>query len=291
MGFHEDLLTVVTPSTSLHDVVTYFDGKTQSILDRYGPGPRVHYHTGLVDNPPLPGASILDLRRLLVAAQERILWYAANVWQASHTLTGEVLDVGCGLGGGAIFWAQQFNALVTAVTCVPSHADLVEVFAAQAGVESRVRALLCDALEVPGENCFDAAVAIDSSGYLDRYEWFRRVASLLRPGGRVFIIDCFLGRSEYEKQFNRHWHTSIGTIDQYLAAARDAGLRNDRIDDISQGTEHFWTTTLELIKAEARENKLSEQARLRHEASSHAHALVRQGLRDRGLLYALMSFS
>jgi hypothetical protein len=46
---------------------------------------------------------------------------------------------------------------------------------------------------VAGENCFDAAVAIDSSAYLVRKEWFRLLKSLLRPGGRVFNIDCCLG--------------------------------------------------------------------------------------------------
>jgi tocopherol O-methyltransferase len=291
-GLHEYLRTkVVTAPPSLQDVAAYFDRKTHSILNRYGPGPRVHYHTGLVDNPPPPGTSIPDLRRRLVAAQERILWHAATVWHASSTLTGEVLDVGCGLGGGSIFWAQQFGALVTAVTCVPSHVDLVGRFAAEAGVRSQVCALLCDALEVPGENRFDAAVAIDSSGYLDRKEWFRRLASLLRPGGRVFIVDCFLGRPEYEEQFNLHWHTCIGTIDEYLIAAREAGLRSDLIHDISHRTEHFWTTTLELIQAERQEKQLSEFDRIQQEASLNAHALVREGLCNGGLSYALMSFS
>jgi tocopherol O-methyltransferase len=291
-GLSDDLLTEVVPaSASLHDVVAYFERKTQSILDRYGPGPRVHYHTGLIDNPPPPGASIVDLRQRLVAGQERILWHAAKVWQASASLSGEVLDVGCGLGGGAIFWAQQFGALVTAVTCVPSHVDLVERFASEAGVKSQVHAMLCDALQVPGENRFDAVVAIDSSGYLNRNGWFQRLASLLRPRGRAFIIDCFLGRSEYEKRFNRHWQTCIGTIDEYLAASREAGLRSDSVHDISHRTEHFWTTTLELIKAETQGKKLSQSDRIRQEASLNAHALVREGLCDGGLSYALMSFS
>ena len=281
----------VKSSATTSDVAAYFERKTQSILTRYGPGPRVHYHTGLLDDPPPLGASIPDLRRLLVAAQERILWYAAKVWDARSTLTGDVLDVGCGLGGGAIFWASEFSAQVTAVTCAPSHVEWVARFALQAGVKSQIRPLLCDALEVPGESGFDAAVAIDSSGYLPRREWFRHLASLLRPGGRVFIIDCFLARPEYEEQFNLYWHTSIGTIEEYLAAAREAGLRNDLIEDISHRTKHFWTATIALIKAEAHKSKLGHTETSRHEASLRVHALVRQGLSEGGLSYALMSFS
>ena len=94
---------------------------------------------------------------------------------------------------------------MTALTCVPSHADLVSTFAAEAGVASQVEPLVCDAVEAPGENRFDAAVAVDSSGYLRRHDWLHRMSSLLRPGGSVFIIDCFLEDPKYADLFNSHW--------------------------------------------------------------------------------------
>ena len=281
---------VVTSYT--RDVQKYFDTKTQAILRRYGPGPRVHYHTGLVDDPPPPITSAQILRGRLVAAQERILCHAAETWDASSALSGDVLDVGCGLGGGAIFWAQEFGAQVTAVTCVPSHVDWVTRFAVEAGVEGRVRPLLCDAVEIPGENRFDAAVAVDSSGYLDRETWFRRLSALLRPSGQVFIIDCFLERPDKENKenFDSYWHTRIGTINEYLAAARAAGLTLRSVENISHRTVHFWTTTLALIQVEA-ESDLSPAASARQHASLRAHALVQKGLADGGLCYAMLSFS
>ena len=42
----------MTACATLHDVTAYFQGKTEAILKRYGPGPRVHYHTGVMDAPP-----------------------------------------------------------------------------------------------------------------------------------------------------------------------------------------------------------------------------------------------
>jgi tocopherol O-methyltransferase len=280
----------VTLHATIHDITAHFEGKTQAILQRYGPGPRVHYHAGMVDDPPAPDASAQVLRWQLVEAQERILRYAAEVWQSSISLSGEILDVGCGLGGGAIFWAQEFGAQVTAVTCVPSHANWVARFAALAGVETRISPLVCDALEVPGEDRFDAAVAVDSSCYLLRKKWFQRLARLLRPGGRVFIMDCFLGRPQYQEQFNRYWRTRIGTVDEYLAAAAQAGLAAESVDDISHRTRHFWTTTLALIRAEAKDVQLSATKAIGYDASLRAHALVRQGLSDQGLRYVLISF-
>ena len=282
----------LTLPQKVEDVVAYYDSKTQAILNRYGPGPRVHYHAGLVDDTgSVDSLSTEELRQKLVAAQERLLYYAAGVWGASSSLCGDVLDVGCGLGGGAIFWAEEYGAQVTAVTCVESHVDLVALFAAQAGVASRVQPLLCDALAVPGESCFDAAVAVDSACHLPREQWFGRLSSLLRPNGHVLISDCFLERSEYEEPFNDHWHARIGTIAEYLAAAEKAGLNAELVEDISHRTEHFWTMTLALMQSEARQKgPVPHEARQR-DASLRAHTMMRKGLVDQGLRYALMSFS
>jgi tocopherol O-methyltransferase len=281
----------VTSRAILREVIAYFDSKTQSILQRYGPGPRVHYHTGLVDDPPPPDASIPILREHLIAGQERMLRDAADVWNATSHLSGQVLDVGCGLGGGAIFWAKEFGAQVTAVTCVPSHAGWVSRFAAEAGVGPQIDPLVCDAAEVPGENLYDAAVAVDSSGYLPRKDWFSRVTSLLRPGGSVFIIDCFLERPQYADLFNRHWRTRIGTIEEYGREARAAGLRAGSVFDVTGRTKHFWTTTLALIEAEANRDSSNDGETVRQTQSYRAHSLVKNGLVDGGLRYALLSFS
>ncbi|MGH8012258.1 MAG: SAM-dependent methyltransferase [Candidatus Binataceae bacterium] len=297
-AFRQSRATVpgVSPSSSPHfaerqrsrEIVAYYDAKTAAILERYGPGPRVHYHTGLFEEPVDPGTSILEVRRMLVAAQERMLSYAAEVWGASHTLNGEVLDVGCGLGGGALFWAQEYGARVTAVTCVASHIAWVRRFAAQAGVASLIRPFLCDAVTMPGECHFDAAVAVDSSGYLPRRAWMSRTAKLLRPGGSLFIIDCLLNCREYEAPFNRHWHTRIGTLDEYTNAALEAGLTMNSLEDVSARTRPFWTLTIALLKHSIG-HRGSEANRERMIESLRMHRLVRDGLANQGLRYVLMS--
>jgi tocopherol O-methyltransferase len=281
----------VTPPAILNDVTSYFQQKTASILNRYGPGPRVHYHTGLIDDAPPGGASISVLRRALVEGQKLMLRRAAEAWDASNHLSGEILDVGCGLGGGSIFWAEEFGAQVTAVTCVPSHTEWVTRFAMEAGVGRQVTPHVGDAADLPGENRFDAAVAIDSSGYLPRRDWLDRTASLLRPGGSVFIIDCFLEDPQYADLFNSHWHTRIGTIDEYFAAARQSGLKTGSVVDVTDRTVHFWTTTLALIDLESDGAPVSAETAARHSASRRAHALVRDGLADGGLRYVMISFT
>jgi tocopherol O-methyltransferase len=281
----------VSKRVPVSEIVTYYEPKTLDLLRRYGPGPRLHYHTGIVDETGPIDIPIPELRKSIVAAQERMLRHAAEVWQAESRLCGDVVDVGCGLGGGAIFWAQEFGARVTAVTCVPSHVEWVSRFAIQAGVASRVRPLLCDAVEIPGESCFDAAVAIDSSCHMPRSELFHCLARLLRPGGRVFVTDCFLERPEYEELFNRHWHVRIGSIEDYCTAAQEAGLRKEWVEEISPRVEHFWAMTLALIQSEAQDKKFTPAEAAKFAEALQAHALVRQGLSDGGYRYALMSFS
>jgi hypothetical protein len=56
-------------------------------------GPRVHYHTGLVDEAPVTSVSEPELRQMVVTAQERLLHFAATVWRARSTMGGDVLDV------------------------------------------------------------------------------------------------------------------------------------------------------------------------------------------------------
>ena len=281
----------MTSRVPVREIVAYYEPKTPELLRRYGPGPRLHYHTGIVDEPQPLEISVRELRTKIVAAQERMLEYAAEVWQARSTLCGEVVDVGCGLGGGAIFWAQEVGARVTAVTCVPSQIQWVARFAAQAGVASRIRPLLCDALEIPGENRFDAAVAVDSCCHIPRQALFRRLSSLVRPGGHIFVTDCFLENPEYEELFNRHWHVRIGTIEEYRSAALEAGLRQESVEEISQRVEYFWAMTLALVRGEMREEKMTPYQAAKFAEAVQAHTQLRRGLADRGYRYALMSFS
>jgi cyclopropane fatty-acyl-phospholipid synthase-like methyltransferase len=250
----------------------------------------VHYHAGLFDEPEVLDASSQVLKKQIIASQERILQYTAQVWHASSTLRGEILDIGCGLGGGSLFWAQEFGARVAAVTCAPSHAQWVAHFAAQAGVASHVQPFVCNAVEMPGENCFDAAVAIESSCHMPRQALFQRLATLLRPGGWVFIADFFFEQPKYEEISRQHWYAPIGTFREYYTAAKDVGFQEEFTEDISHRTEHFWAMTTALIQAEASQMSQSATTAKKIEESIQAHTLVQKGLASGGMRYALMAF-
>ncbi|HEX8702422.1 MAG TPA: methyltransferase domain-containing protein [Myxococcaceae bacterium] len=271
---------------SSDDVAAYYDEKTERILRRYGPGPRVHYHTGLQDETPPAGLSTGALRELIHQAQEgllRELALAVGDWREGL----EVLDVGCGLGGGSLYWAMEHGARVTAVTIAPAHVPWVRRFAQRAGVAERVSALLCDALEVPGRESFDLAVAVESSCYLPRREWFRKLRTLLRPGGRVVIADCFLGRPELAAPFDQHWHTRIGTVAEYLRAADAEGLELESHQDLSSRAVSFWAMTMDMLSRE-RAAQPSQPRIVDHAVSQREHLRLMRGFIDGGLHHGLL---
>jgi cyclopropane fatty-acyl-phospholipid synthase-like methyltransferase len=275
-------LRALSPS----DVAAYYDAKTESILRRYGPGPRVHYHTGLLESVPPPGLTAEALRVLIHEAQEALLreiGLAVGGWRQDR----EVLDVGCGLGGGALYWAMEYGARVTAITIASEHVPWVRHFAQQVGMSGRVSAFVCDALEAPGRECFDLAVAVESSCYLPRREWFRRLRTLLRPGGTVAIADCFLGRPELAGPFDQYWHTRIGSVEEYLRAATAEGLELELHQDLSSRTVSFWALTLDLLTRE-REAQPREQRTVGRSVSQREHLRLMQGFIDGGLHHGLL---
>ncbi len=268
------------------EVADYYAQKTESILRRYGPGPRVHFHTGLVDAAPPSGSEHGTLKRVMLEAQERLLRHAATRLLDGGHSTGALLDVGCGLGGGALYWAAEHGAHVTAITTARTHLPWVERFAAEAGVGEQVRAQLDDALAVPGEACFDTVVAVESSCYLPRREWLAHVARLLRPGGRALVLDCFLGRRELQVPFDRYWRTRIGTRAEYREAAGVSGLRVCTEELLSHEAARFWDVTLTLLERE-RADALGPR-RTRWADSRREHRRLQQALRDGGLEYGLL---
>lgn len=113
----------------------YYSNKTQEILHKYGPGPRVHFHVGLYpDGPPDSTAPQYVLQQRMLDAQERIVEHAARSWGAYEAPPRRLLDIGCGLGGTSLYWAQEHGASVTSLTVAAEHIPIVRHFARHAGV-------------------------------------------------------------------------------------------------------------------------------------------------------------
>lgn len=270
---------VTTPGAAV--VRGYYSGKTAAIIDRYGPGPRVHYHLGLFDRPRLDrDRNAEQLRTEIVMAQERLLERAGAVWDADTMFAGNLLDVGCGLGGGSIYWAQRFPVRVTAVTNVAEHAEVVRDLAATAGVADRVHPVVADAAQLRLARSYGAAVAVESSCYVPPPLLFRRVAAMLVPGGVFGIEDVFLARSAWRLPFDAYWKTTVGTVPQYEEAAAQAGLALEHNLDVTADTSEFWRSSIAWARARMAGSTISmaDKARLAYSISWHRFFL--QGWRE-----------
>ena len=266
-------------------IVDWYDQKTDFLLEKYGPGPRVHYHTGWAPADITPAPTRSGLREQLVHSQEQMLWQAAHAWDARNRLCGDVLDVGCGLGGTALFFAAEFGATVTALSPVPRHLALVSEFARQAGVADRVSTSLGDAHEIDGPARYDAVVSFGATTYFDRAVYFDRLARAVRPGGCVFIEDTFLGRDELAAPFHDYWTSNIGWQDEYERAARTAGFETLEARDVSAQAAGFWRLSVEYTRHLTR-----EKSRPAQRSSIEWQSAIYDAYLDGGLRNLFLSF-
>jgi tocopherol O-methyltransferase len=263
-------------------VVEWYERKTGFLLDKYGPGPRVHYHTGLAPPDVAPAGELDGLRRQIVASQEAMLDRAAAAWDAPAHLAGAVLDIGCGLGGAALYLAEKLGTRVTALTPVPGHVTEVARLAAQAGLAGRVRALRGDAHALEGLGRFDAALALGATNYFDRPRFFAGLATLLPAGGRLHIEDTFLGRPELAPPFNDYWSSNVGWLDDYDAAAARSGFVRVGLEDVTRAAAGFWRLSVaysELLLAAGREDPGERRRSIRWQQAIY-DAYLDGGFRD-----------
>lgn len=111
--------------------------------------------------------------------------------EALGAITGEVLDIGCGLGDNAIFLASRGHS-VTGLDGSPTAVELARARAAEAGVQ--VRFDVADATELAGyESAFDTVIdsalfhCLDEDGQRAYAVALHRAT---RPGARLFLY-CF----------------------------------------------------------------------------------------------------
>jgi len=101
-----------------------------------------------------------------------------------------VLDLGCGRGRHSIFLAEM-GFTVTAVDLSPEGIDQLEKRARQKNVDTNIKTLVCDMLELPFDTgAFDCVLAFHSIYHTD-YEGLKNICTnitdYLNDSGQVFI--------------------------------------------------------------------------------------------------------
>jgi cyclopropane fatty-acyl-phospholipid synthase-like methyltransferase len=122
-----------------------------------------------------------------------------------------VLDAGCGVGGSAIWLAQNRSARTVGITLEEGQVRLARRFAVERGVAALTSFELMDFMATTLEpHSFDVVWNIESVCYahdLDAY--LAHVRELLKPGGRFVCLDVFRGETGPPEQ---HQALSAGCV-------------------------------------------------------------------------------
>ena len=155
-----------------------------------------------------------------------------------------VLDAGCGIGGSAIWLADNINGTrVAGVNINEMQVAIANQHARQHDVESRVQFQVADMSQTGfADESFDVVWALEAMCYCeDKQVFLEEAYRLLKPGGRLVIADGFLTRDELSKtertiveKWCRGWAIpnvlAVRRIQQQL---RESGFRTVRFRDIT----------------------------------------------------------
>eukprot|EP00002_Diphylleia_rotans_P041044 TRINITY_DN9886_c0_g1_i1.p1 TRINITY_DN9886_c0_g1~~TRINITY_DN9886_c0_g1_i1.p1 ORF type:complete len:352 (-),score=78.16 TRINITY_DN9886_c0_g1_i1:263-1318(-) len=101
-----------------------------------------------------------------------------------------LLDIGCGWGSLSLYLTRTYpNSQVTGVSNSNSQRLFIEEKAKSMGL-TNVKIITCDInrLEKPSEELFDRALSIEMFEHMRNYQkLMKKVASWLKPGGRLFV--------------------------------------------------------------------------------------------------------
>ena len=155
-----------------------------------------------------------------------------------------VADLGCGLGATMRAIAKRrTDAQLTGLTLVPWQVEQTQALNSAAGISERVSLALGD-YEDSGlaAESFDAAYALESSCYAhgaDKERFLREAYRLLRPHGRLVIVDGFLRgtappeglRGRIYRKLCECWVVEeFGSLELVVAAMRRVGFQDVHVE-------------------------------------------------------------
>jgi ubiquinone/menaquinone biosynthesis C-methylase UbiE len=123
-----------------------------------------------------------------------------------------LLDVGCGIGGPARYFAQRFGCDITGIDLTPEFCEVAQTLTRLLKLDNKVRFELGNALAMPfAEDSFDGAYSMNvSMNIADKDGFYREIHRVLRPGGWVMLSEIAKGTGG-DPEYPTPWAGSAGT--------------------------------------------------------------------------------
>lgn len=170
---------------------------------------------------------------------------------------GRVLDVGCGLGGPALWLARNLGCSVLGLTISPVQARMATERARAEGLSRLTRFEVADANRLHYEaGSFDAVWVIECSEHLaDKARFVASCARALKPGG-VLALCAWLRAERYALPGHAGLVAELcrGMLCPHLASMReyegwmrDSGFARVEAEDVTRRVEQTWGRCAELV--------------------------------------------
>jgi cyclopropane-fatty-acyl-phospholipid synthase len=175
-----------------------------------------------------------------------------------------VLDVGCGWGSVLLYLAKHKEVSIDALTLSQRQRDEVSRLAVESGVSEKIRLILehFETADLPEES-YDAIYFVGSIVHMKHREAvLARAARLLKPGGRLFISDCYFPvepRGDRDSRANRYiLHEVLGycqlrPLSEELLSIEQNGLDILHVQDLTASyvkTVDAWIDNIRKHRAE-----------------------------------------
>lgn len=155
-----------------------------------------------------------------------------------------VLDIGCGVGGSAVWLAETYGAEVVGINIENQQLEQARSFAEERGVADLVEFQHDDFHEMAtvDDDSFDVAWAIESLCYAeDKPKVLQQAARTLKPGGRIVCSDIFDTSKERGDAIRRRtrkiqWgysHPPLAGEEQFADELARVGFENVTVTDVT----------------------------------------------------------
>lgn len=164
----------------------------------------------------------------------------------------KIYDIGCGIGGSALYLAGKFDAQVTGITLSPKQCQRAQERAAAQALDKQTTFITGDALRYRSdEGQFDLVWSMESGEHLpDKKVFLQTAYDHLAPGG-VFLMATWCHRktppalspaeSAFLKKLCRAYHLPpMVSIDKYQRIAAGLGFTEIRSSNWTTAVAPFW---------------------------------------------------
>jgi tocopherol O-methyltransferase len=220
-------------------IVQHYDELSPFYRDIWG----VHIHHGYWRN----GTETKE------EAQEQLI--RELIARAKLKRSHRILDVGCGMGGSAIFLSKLLGAHVTGITISPVQVEIGNALARQHGADVRLVHMDAEALDI--EDRFDVVWSVEAISHLsNKRDCLHSVARVLDRGGQLVIADWFKSpttTAAQERQFLEPIERTmlvpkLEAPCSYIDLIGQAGLAVTFFEDLSVQVLKTWDLAIEMIR-------------------------------------------